>query len=447
MYAAMQTKTKILYVLVILTLAIIAVALKTYNSEKLGGTVMEDLLIAEPTMSFALSQTNTIDSLLVGKTPEQRRSIKAEVVARAVEVGKFTRTYKGKDTEIEIVGGNIAKQGDGFVTVFIRAWDIGKGNKKTPHGFGKDGTTETERVRIVNPPTLVQDPSGEIVREVTNYWGSTTIVRYRQDPQEALLNLLTIIATEHGTPDAAVVAGTVGNTIDTVYADDAAANSFDSINYRFGVAEVWATIIAGAGNRQYDSSYLVSTFRGAGTTDNWERIMRSFITFPTSGVGSDTVSSSTIYLGFDTAGNGKLDESSNAPTYNMYASGQADPDALADADMTTCGTTAFSSGVSYASWSTTAYNKFVLNASGLANINNTSSKFCWSNHYVQGAATPTWGASKYSQVGADSSNTAGTSQDPLIIIEHAAGGGAIPAFPTQIIFFNSLLWFINKRKQ
>ena len=72
------------------------------------------------------------------------------------------------------------------------------------------------------------------------------------------------------------------------------------------------------------------------------------------------------------------------PTLNVYSAVTASNNVptLSDYNRENHGTTPFSSDITYANWSVTAYNIFTLNAAGIANIlKNAQSKFCIRDNY------------------------------------------------------------------
>ena len=71
---------------------------------------------------------------LIGKTTEEKVSLKAEEIVRVTE----KKQYERKDVKLEIV--DTAKT-QGGVEVFARAWRDGQ-----QIGFGKDGTVDIERL-------------------------------------------------------------------------------------------------------------------------------------------------------------------------------------------------------------------------------------------------------------------------------------------------------------
>src|SRR3990167_4451732 len=72
---------------------------------------------------------------------------------------------------------------------FKKVWKWTPGGKQV--GFGKDGTVDIERFVFINPPILVSDPNGDIIREWTDdTTGELKQRKLRESPQEALLQSL-----------------------------------------------------------------------------------------------------------------------------------------------------------------------------------------------------------------------------------------------------------------
>ena len=90
-----------------------------------------------------------------GKSSAERANIKASEIVRKNPEGVYQDPTYGLQIKVQ----SISKI-EGGVEVFARAWREGQ-----QLGFGTDGSVEIERFRIFNPPVLVPDPNGEIVRE------------------------------------------------------------------------------------------------------------------------------------------------------------------------------------------------------------------------------------------------------------------------------------------
>jgi hypothetical protein len=84
------------------------------------------------------------------------------------------------------------------------------------------------------------------------------------------------------------------------------------------------------------------------------------------------------------------------------------------------------SSVGYASITTSKYNSFSLNASGLANISKTdNSKFAARTNWdVDGSLSGSWEASKLARINASDGGYTGTAQDPKIDITYDVAGWA-----------------------
>lgn len=207
----------------------------------------------------------------------------------------------------------------------------------------------------------------------------------------------------------------------TVYPDpDAEITSVDGFVGRTGVSESWATIIAGAGNTSSDNA-PTGNFIAAGATGTsnlWESLIRSIFLFDTSALGaSASISAAVLSL----TGTSKLDPSGLAPNIDIYTSTPASNTALANADYSQLGSTSQTgSPISYTSYSTTGYNDFTFNATGIGNISKTGvSKFGARNaNYDVAGTAPTWSAGTAFRLQGIYADTAGTSTDPKLVITY-----------------------------
>jgi hypothetical protein len=86
-------------------------------------------------------------------------------------------------------------------------------------GFGPLGAIETERIRINNPPLLVRDSNGTVVREWTGSDGEKKTATFREDPaaatREVVAHTVSLIGKDWGT----IEPGSVGNTTSVFYPD------------------------------------------------------------------------------------------------------------------------------------------------------------------------------------------------------------------------------------
>jgi hypothetical protein len=97
----------------------------------------------------------SIEQQLIGKTKNEKADIKSSEIIKNNFTGTYTDTVYGETIEIK----SISKIDRG-IEIYARAW---KGTEQL--GFGADGTTEWERFIILNPPILVNDPNGKIIRQ------------------------------------------------------------------------------------------------------------------------------------------------------------------------------------------------------------------------------------------------------------------------------------------
>jgi hypothetical protein len=107
-------------------------------------------------------------------------------------------------------------------------------------------------------------------------------------------------------------------------------------------------------------------FASSATTNQWQLLLRSLFVFDTTAlIGPLTISAATVSL----FGSGKQDPSAAAPDIDVVASAPASNTAIANADFSQVGGTVRTTApITYANWSTVAYNVFTLNASGIGLI-------------------------------------------------------------------------------
>lgn len=200
----------------------------------------------------------------------------------------------------------------------------------------------------------------------------------------------------------------------------------DGSLYRINAGgESWSTLIAGAGTSVSgaitDDVYF--EFIAHTTSGNWTRLVRSIFHFDTSALGSSaSISAATLSL----FGQYKADPGSNTPDTNIYSSTVTSNTTLAASDFSQVGSTAFATAIGFSSFSTTAYNDFTLNASGISNISLTGvSKFSARNaNYDAAAASPTWSSGIDSYCGGFYADQTGTTNDPKLVVTYTAGSAS-----------------------
>lgn len=377
------------------------------------------LLVALGLLSVASAQVpRSIDERLQGKTAIERVDIKSQEIAESVTPGTFQRgSFRIDIQSVETIKGG--------VEVFAKAWKNGRGI-----GFG-DGTIEIERFRIYNPPVLVEDKNGTIVRQSKNIHGEVSGERrLREDPQEALLQVL-----EHNLTvmnlhdDTRIVSGKVGRTTSTFFSNPGTGtNGMDSGLRRLASAESWNSIVTGGGTNvnPNDTEFPAMAFESSTSTNLWVSLFRGHIGFDTSGLpDTDAISSATLSLYKDSV-NASVNNLGIAATLNIFQSSPASDSTVAAGDYQNVGSTDFSSDIAFASWAA-GYNDFVLNASGIANIEKTGTSNFASRDSTYDApnSAPTWSSNKLTVMYSHSADRTGTTNDPKLVVEHAAASRRI----------------------
>ena len=177
----------------------------------------------------------------------------------------------------------------------------------------------------------------------------------------------------------------------------------------------WATIRDGAGTGVDVTGVNTSVFLAAGTTtDTWTEIQRSIMCFDASSISDDATKDSAI---FSLYGGGKSNGISSEATHIAGAT-PANTNNLVSADYAQVQRTTFGN-VTYASFTVGAYNDITLNASGLTNISLTAvSKFSAQHAPDINNSPPAWVNGANNQVYWSSADTAGTTQDPKLVVTY-----------------------------
>jgi hypothetical protein len=211
----------------------------------------------------------------------------------------------------------------------------------------------------------------------------------------------------------------------TVYSQaNPASTAMNEQVYRVVTSETWATIIAGAGN---GSQYVGAGgdwfcgFQSSSIVAQFGSNIRTIFLFDTSALTSSaSISAAVISL----YGESKLDDfaTPSTPDINVYTSTPASNTVKADADYTQVGSTAqCDTAITFAGFSTTAYNDFTLNATGISNVSKTGiSKFGARNvnHDVAASAPTAAGTIKTGRVSGYFANETGTTKDPKLVVTY-----------------------------
>ena len=311
---------------------------------------------------------------------------------------------------------------EGGIEILARAWKDGK-----QLGFGKDGSVEIERFKIFNPPILVDDPLGLIERRwINEKTGLEEVRKLREDPIQAIRESLAHTIHLVGKEGKNIVKDKIGSTTSTFYPDpDVESTSVDGLVNNDPVSATGWTIIhdaiAGTGAKPSATLDTFARVSCHSTSNTYDIITRSFFLFDTSTIpDSDTINSATLSI----KGNGGTDTwvSGTKPNINIVASTPASNIDLVMDDFDQLGTTAFSTAKTTATWSTSAYNDFTLNASGLTAISKTSVSKFGARDMIYDAPNiePTWASGQQVIFQGNYTDNVGTSSDPKLVVEHSA---------------------------
>ena len=374
-----------------------------------------------------LKARNPDNSLRVINAQEKASIKSCEIAKKGTEfAGVYNSAQYG--VKIEIIGDvkAIEINGQHGIELFAKGW---RGTQQL--GFGADGTVEIERFRIFNPPILVDDPNGTIIRESINPDTGLTVQRkLREDLVEAVRQVISHNVKIVGKDNNKIVVGKIGNTTSTYYPN------VDSWLDRSGVNETFSTIRAGAGvtsdaaDTVIRGPYLVAS----ATTNQFGTMRRGLVFFDTSAIpDTDTVDSATVSV----VGQYKANELGGA-SFHIAQGNAASDIAIVTADYAQAnhGTTSFGN-IAYADFTTVlgTYNDITLNASGLAAISKTGkSKFSFQHgDDLNNSFTGTWTSGLTNNIYFYAVDQAGATSDPKLVVVHS-GAAAATGEEYQIIF-------------
>ena len=352
---------------------------------------------------------------LADKTTAERADIKSDAITSrdfrgAVNVSKYG--VRVVIVSIERIPGGISV----FATASI---------DDKPVGFGPDGTVEIERFNIYNPPILVGDPAGDVIRE-TEDLGT---VRFREDPRAAILEVIAHNVTLLGKDGSNIVPGKRGSTVSTFYPDpDVETNSWDGTGIR-GADSGWASMRDGVGDACADSGTItqLARFDGAATENVWNVMVRGIFGFDTSALGSDTIDAAV----FSVAGSSKSDVYNQSVVLDVPSPSSTTACSNSDYDATGWDAVEQAARIDVTAYLLSAqYNDFTLNSTGEGNIN--GSGVTWFGLRLSGDfdnVEPTWSGSEVKVNGYWADNT-GTTSDPKLVVTHTASAAT---FVPQVI--------------
>ncbi len=397
---------------------------------EIAPTISLEMLTTDSTSTLATSTATTAEELphklyqqMEGLTHSERIAMKTDAFLEFRTLPRANVQYSDANYDIEIVDMEPIEDG---VAVFARAWS---GENKL--AFGKDGTVEIERFLIHNPPILVQDPKGEIIQTFPNPDGTMGERRLTEDPQRALLETLahTIDVKKEKFTDEKIVMGKIGNTTSVFYPNgNTETTSFDGCVANLDSLSDWSPARSDTTGQYPDDAeiHLQDAGHGHGiglhsySSSNDYNIVRCFTLFDTSALpDTDVISSSTISL----YGNFKadtLDDDANA-YIGITAGTPVSNTAIAASDFDNVGSTEFATGIDIDSLTSSGYNNWSLNASGISAIAQSGiSKFAFrEGHDINNVAND-FTSNSINGLRVYAADNTGTSNDPKLVVEHQA---------------------------
>jgi len=195
--------------------------------------------------------------------------------------------------------------------------------------------------------------------------------------------------------------------------------SLDGYVYNWDL-DTWLNKIAGDGDSlSYTSTTSLKLLDDTTTTttDQWSIVMRGFVQFDTSSLGSGSTISSAIMSFYKKS---LVDGLSMSPTIGMY--GATINGTISDYQ--SVGSTLLSSTKGYSSWNTGAYSDLTLNSSGRTYINKIGDTdfSALETVYDAGSSTPTWVSDERTYVIVYPSEDTGTTRDPKLVVTYTTGG-------------------------
>ena len=386
---------------------------------------------------FKTFKARNPDNSLRELNATERASIKTcEMAKRKTEfVGIYTSAQYG--VKIEIIGDvkKIEINGQHGIELFAKAW---RGTQQL--GFGADGSVEIERFRIFNPPILVDDPNGTIIREWTDK--ETGVLRQRklrEDPIEAIRQTIGHNAKLVGKENTQIVIGKIGNTTTTVYPDPSTgATTVDGVvcHNEAAAGATWATVHDASSTNCFDATATTSGadyLKGGTTADQWSQIIRTIYLFDTSSITDTDIISSATFSVYSTA---TTINNAFSDSLSLVLSNPASNNALVAADYDTLGTTKQATDIAFSALTNSAFNDWTLNATGISNVSKTGiTKLGLRGLADLNNTPPTWssgGRQTFEHYMADQAGSPGTVNDPKLVVVHS--GAAATGEEYQIIF-------------
>ena len=342
-------------------------------------------------------------------SPQDKVKLKIGKIVKSDHKGTFFNEKYG--LTIEVVSDAIISENEKGIELYAKAWKDG-----VQLGFGTDGTVEIERFRFFNPPILVDNPNGGIIREsVDSITGETHKLVLKEDPvqaiREALAHTINIVAKD----GVNIIKDKKGNTTSTFYPDaNPESTTVDGRIYRNNVPDAtWSACRdATNGNGSDDTSTFENVIFSAFQSSRYDN-HRYFSLFDTSAItDSDTIDSATYSLFKNSTDAGSNDDSTSI---ELVQTNPASNTALTTADYDAL--TFTSGGSKNLPFTDSAYNDITVNATGLSWISKTGITKLGAitgrdlnNSAPTGLNTPG---------NLRTADFAGTSSDPALVVVHS----------------------------
>lgn len=312
--------------------------------------------------------------------------------------------------EIDVIETNAI---EGGIEIFARAWKDG-----VQLGFGEDGSVDIERFKVYNPPVLVGDPQGDIIIPASVDIETALPIperRLREDPVAAIQQALVQTVRLTGKTGTQIIVGKRGNTTSTFYAG-AGDGSVYVANSSWSTARG-----ASSGTAAYtDATRYMMADKDASTYT----VARTYFPFDTSSIpDTDDISSATF----------SVDNSGGEGTRSavLILTTTSSETTLTGTDFAALTLNSPSEGTaSRVALTSIGYKDFIMNATGIGWISKTGYTklgLRLSNDVDDSAPTVRNYVLLYC------SEQTGTTNDPVLVVTHAAGGGG-GSFVPQVSF-------------
>ena len=374
----------------------------------------------------------SVKNLVLSSLPSERPYKKGCEMAKIGSVAKHKRADQYFDGYIQIVE---MVPINGGVEVFARAWDsTGK-----QYGFGKDGSVDLERFRIINPPIMVPDGTKT---SFTNEFGQSHLRNnFKEDVQEAMLQSLghTILVKQQKFFNSNIITGKRGDTTTTAYPDAGSpgTTSVDGyVGHNSGANISWTTLVNAAGNvvDAVSTNSLCAFTQASADSGLYNQIRRCITLFDTSSIPDNEAADSGTYSGYVEAKDDVTDMNTTVVAFKTTTAANTTL-AAGDYSSSKLGALVSDTATDITSLTTGAYNDWPLNAAGKTNVSVTGiTKMGWTTAQDQADSAPTWQANSTTDATISMADTAGTTQDPKLVVESSVPVAA-PVISKPLIFF------------